>query len=247
MRAVAGVGDLLVAPTRIVLDGRKGAEVILNNIGEEPASYRVSVEFRRMTEAGDLMAEIDSVKLPVDAVLTRATLAATHRRDEPRQHKDAGAEDRAPRNAVRGGDDVRVADPQKGPSRHGERRATNQRPSKMVAPAKRASSIATRAPFLRSCRTHASPMPLAPPAGAKVVDLSSAAKPETGAGKANAATGLAAGARVVSYLPMAHIAERVTTHYGGVVNGYEVTTCPDLHFLASYLGETKPRQEIVRG
>ena len=35
--ARAGVGDLLVAPTRLVLDGRKGAEVILNNIGEEPA------------------------------------------------------------------------------------------------------------------------------------------------------------------------------------------------------------------
>jgi P pilus assembly chaperone PapD len=51
----AGVGDLLVAPTRIVLDGRKGAEVILNNIGEEPATYRVSVEFRRMTEDGGLV------------------------------------------------------------------------------------------------------------------------------------------------------------------------------------------------
>ena len=48
------------------------------------------------------------------------------------------------------------------------------------------------------------------------------------------------GFRIVSYLPMAHIAERVTTHYGGVANGYEVTTCPDLHFLASYLGETRP-------
>jgi hypothetical protein len=52
--AQAGVGDLLVAPTRIVLDGRKGAEVILNNIGEEPATYRVSIEFRRMTEDGGL-------------------------------------------------------------------------------------------------------------------------------------------------------------------------------------------------
>ena len=52
--ALAGVGDLLVAPTRIVLDGRKGAEVILNNIGDEPATYRVSVEFRRMTEDGML-------------------------------------------------------------------------------------------------------------------------------------------------------------------------------------------------
>ena len=53
--AQAGIGDLLVAPTRIVLDGRKGAEVILNNIGEEPATYRVSIEWRRMTEDGGLV------------------------------------------------------------------------------------------------------------------------------------------------------------------------------------------------
>jgi P pilus assembly chaperone PapD len=53
--ASAGVGDLLVAPTRIVLDGRKGAEVILNNIGDEPATYRISVEFRRMTPEGNLV------------------------------------------------------------------------------------------------------------------------------------------------------------------------------------------------
>ena len=53
--AGAGVGDLLVAPTRLVLDGRKGAEIILNNIGDEPATYRVSVEFRRMTQKGDLV------------------------------------------------------------------------------------------------------------------------------------------------------------------------------------------------
>src|SRR5438309_8308662 len=52
--AEAGIGDLLVAPTRIVLDGRKGAEVVLNNIGEEPAVYRVSVEFRRMDKDGGL-------------------------------------------------------------------------------------------------------------------------------------------------------------------------------------------------
>jgi P pilus assembly chaperone PapD len=52
--ASAGIGDLLVAPTRIVLDGRKGAEIILNNIGDEPATYRVSVDFRRMDEAGEL-------------------------------------------------------------------------------------------------------------------------------------------------------------------------------------------------
>ena len=52
--ASAGVGDLLVAPTRIVLDGRRGAEVILNNIGDDTATYRVSVEFRRMTPEGQL-------------------------------------------------------------------------------------------------------------------------------------------------------------------------------------------------
>lgn len=53
--ANAGVGDLLVAPTRIVLDGRRGTEIILNNIGTEPATYRISVEFRRMTPDGQLV------------------------------------------------------------------------------------------------------------------------------------------------------------------------------------------------
>ena len=52
--AQAAVGDLLVAPTRLVLDGRKGAEVILNNIGQEPATYRISVEYRRMRPDGTL-------------------------------------------------------------------------------------------------------------------------------------------------------------------------------------------------
>lgn len=61
--AKAGVGDLLVAPTRLVLDGRRGAEIILNNIGDEPATYRVSVEFRRMTENGDLV----DVTTPTDS------------------------------------------------------------------------------------------------------------------------------------------------------------------------------------
>jgi P pilus assembly chaperone PapD len=52
--AAAGVGDLLVAPTRIVLDGGRGTEIVLNNIGDAPATYRVSVEFRRMTVDGNL-------------------------------------------------------------------------------------------------------------------------------------------------------------------------------------------------
>ncbi len=48
------VGDLLVAPTRLVLDGKRGAEVILNNIGAEPATYRITLELRRMTNSGQL-------------------------------------------------------------------------------------------------------------------------------------------------------------------------------------------------
>jgi P pilus assembly chaperone PapD len=47
-------GDLLVAPTRVVLDSRRGAEVILNNIGSEEATYRISLELRRMNENGKL-------------------------------------------------------------------------------------------------------------------------------------------------------------------------------------------------
>lgn len=52
--APAGVGDLLVAPTRIILDGRGGAEIILNNIGEDVATYRVSLELKRMKADGTL-------------------------------------------------------------------------------------------------------------------------------------------------------------------------------------------------
>jgi P pilus assembly chaperone PapD len=47
-------GDLLVAPTRIILDGRRGAEVILNNIGNEEATYRITLELRRMNDQGRL-------------------------------------------------------------------------------------------------------------------------------------------------------------------------------------------------
>jgi P pilus assembly chaperone PapD len=47
-------GDLLVAPTRVVLDGARGTEVILNNIDSVPATYRVSLELRRMDAQGNL-------------------------------------------------------------------------------------------------------------------------------------------------------------------------------------------------
>lgn len=50
----AAQGDLLVAPTRLVLDGRGGGEVILSNIGSEEATYRITVGLRRMSPDGEL-------------------------------------------------------------------------------------------------------------------------------------------------------------------------------------------------
>ncbi len=47
-------GDLLVAPTRLLLDGGRGTEIVLNNIGSEPATYRISLELRRMNAQGGL-------------------------------------------------------------------------------------------------------------------------------------------------------------------------------------------------
>ena len=52
---VAAQGDLLVAPTRVILDGRRGTEVILSNIGSEEATYRIELELRRMTPEGGLL------------------------------------------------------------------------------------------------------------------------------------------------------------------------------------------------
>ncbi len=49
-----------------------------------------------------------------------------------------------------------------------------------------------------------------------------------------------AGLRMISYLPMAHIAERMNTHYQQAFVGLEVTTCPDPGLLASYLREVRP-------
>ncbi|MBV8560697.1 MAG: long-chain fatty acid--CoA ligase [Acidimicrobiia bacterium] len=48
------------------------------------------------------------------------------------------------------------------------------------------------------------------------------------------------GFRLVSYLPMAHIAERMVTHYFHVLDGTEVTSCPDPGQLAGYLRDVRP-------
>ena len=51
--------------------------------------------------------------------------------------------------------------------------------------------------------------------------------------------------RVVSYLPMAHIAERMMSHYQTMVLGYTVHCCPDPNQLTAYLKEVHP--EIIFG
>jgi long-chain acyl-CoA synthetase len=51
---------------------------------------------------------------------------------------------------------------------------------------------------------------------------------------------LLAGMRIVSYLPMAHIAERSVSHYLQVLEACEVTTCPSPTDIAAYLREVKP-------
>lgn len=47
-------GDLLVAPTRVIVNGGGSTEVVLNNIGATPATYRIALELRRMTPEGEL-------------------------------------------------------------------------------------------------------------------------------------------------------------------------------------------------
>ncbi len=48
------------------------------------------------------------------------------------------------------------------------------------------------------------------------------------------------GARVVSYLPMAHIAERSCTQYLPMMFGFSTTDCPDPRQIAAYLPEVRP-------
>jgi len=77
-------GDLLVAPTRVELNGFRGTEVVLNNIGSEAATYRVSLELRRMTPEGQL----EEVTTPTEAetiALNMISYAPRRVRLEPNQ------------------------------------------------------------------------------------------------------------------------------------------------------------------
>lgn len=48
------------------------------------------------------------------------------------------------------------------------------------------------------------------------------------------------GGRVISWLPLAHIAERIASYYAAVVCGLEVVVCPDAKEVAGYLPKVQP-------
>jgi long-chain acyl-CoA synthetase len=56
----------------------------------------------------------------------------------------------------------------------------------------------------------------------------------------SAGLGLSERMRAVSYLPMAHIAERLVTHYLPIAHGWRVTTCPDARAIGALLPDVRP-------
>ncbi len=48
------------------------------------------------------------------------------------------------------------------------------------------------------------------------------------------------GGRIVSYLPMAHVAERNVSHYLPMLCGFTITCCPDARDVIAYLPEVRP-------
>src|SRR6202048_3368745 len=49
---------------------------------------------------------------------------------------------------------------------------------------------------------------------------------------------------LVSYLPLAHVAERFTSQWGGIYFGHDVWLCPDVNLLLPYLVEAKPTEFV---
>jgi long-chain acyl-CoA synthetase len=49
---------------------------------------------------------------------------------------------------------------------------------------------------------------------------------------------------LVSYLPLAHVAERFTSQWGGIFFGHEVWLCPDVNLLVPYLLEARPTEFV---
>jgi long-subunit acyl-CoA synthetase (AMP-forming) len=61
-----------------------------------------------------------------------------------------------------------------------------------------------------------------------------------GMAAANALWPCGSGDRLISYLPMAHIAERAGSHYRAIVNGMQLTPLTDLKALPAALAEVRP-------
>jgi long-subunit acyl-CoA synthetase (AMP-forming) len=51
---------------------------------------------------------------------------------------------------------------------------------------------------------------------------------------------LPAGLRAISWLPMAHVAERLCTHYFPLARGWQVTTCSEPREIAAVIARTRP-------
>lgn len=49
-----------------------------------------------------------------------------------------------------------------------------------------------------------------------------------------------AGKRLVSYLPMAHVAERIVSHYEAFTVAFDVATCPEMSQVAEYVRQVRP-------
>ena len=45
---------------------------------------------------------------------------------------------------------------------------------------------------------------------------------------------------MISYLPMAHVAERNVSHYLPMMLGFTVTCCPNAREVTQYMPEVKP-------
>jgi long-subunit acyl-CoA synthetase (AMP-forming) len=56
----------------------------------------------------------------------------------------------------------------------------------------------------------------------------------------SARLGLSEQMRVISYLPMAHIAERLVTNYLPIAHGWRVTTCSDARTIGTLLASVRP-------
>lgn len=62
----AAQGDLLVAPTRVIVSGAGSSEVVLSNIGNSPATYRIGLELRRMEPDGDFKEVTEAEASPAE-------------------------------------------------------------------------------------------------------------------------------------------------------------------------------------